>query len=70
MDWCGSSERSARTATWTGDSDTWDDGNGHLLSRGMPLPVCDKTAGALEALGRDELVITPSTWHYQGGGCC
>lgn len=24
----------------------------------------------LPDLERSDLVVTPSTWHYQGGGCC
>lgn len=59
-----------RTAIWFGDAPTFDDGNGHLLRRDVPLPVCDKTADSLARLGRDGLIVTPSTWHYDGGGCC
>jgi hypothetical protein len=32
--------------------------------------VCDKTANALAALGRDDIYVSGSTWHYDGGGCC
>ena len=53
-----------------GSEPSFDDGNGHLMQRDLPLPVCDKTAGALESLERDDLTVTPSTWHYAGGGCC
>jgi len=59
-----------RTATWVGADDVFDDGRGHRMTRDVPLGVCDKTAGALAALGRDELVLTGSTWHYAGDGCC
>jgi len=59
-----------RTAVYTGPGDVFDDGNGHLLPRDVPVGVCDKTAAALAGLGRADLVTTPSTWHYQGGGCC
>lgn len=59
-----------RTAIYYGDGESFDDGNGHLLSHNQPLPVCDKTARALEALGRDDLLITDSTYFYDGGGCC
>ncbi|MEE8508330.1 MAG: arsenosugar biosynthesis arsenite methyltransferase ArsM [Myxococcota bacterium] len=59
-----------RTAIYTGPDDSYDDGNGHVLTRDLPLPVCDKTAVALRSLGRRELTITEPTWHYAGGGCC
>ncbi|MEM9186116.1 MAG: arsenosugar biosynthesis arsenite methyltransferase ArsM [Planctomycetota bacterium] len=59
-----------RDAVYTGGEETFNDGKGHLLHQNLPMPVCDKTASALEALGRDDLMVTPSTWHYQGGGCC
>ncbi len=59
-----------RTATYIGPEPFWDDGKGHLLTQDMPMGVCDKTAKALGALGRDDLVITESTWHYAGDGCC
>jgi SAM-dependent methyltransferase len=54
----------AGTEPWFGDSD------GHLLQRGIPAAVCDKTATKLAALKPTEITITDSTWHYNGGGCC
>ena len=59
-----------RTAIYVGEHDHFDDGKGHLISRDLPLGVCDKTASALARLRRDDLVITPPTWHYAGDGCC
>lgn len=59
-----------RTAIYFGDDALFDDGKGHCMTRNQPLAVCDKTAGALAALGRDDLHITGSTWFYDGGGCC
>lgn len=59
-----------RTATWVGEAECFDDGKGHLLRRDVPLGVCDKTAAALAALGREEIFVTESTWHYAGDGCC
>ena len=59
-----------KTAIYTGSAEHWDDGAGHHMVRGIPLPVCDKTAGQLERLGRGDIHLTPSTWHYGGGGCC
>ena len=34
------------------------------------VSVCDKTADALAAVGRDDLLISGSTYFYDGGGCC
>jgi hypothetical protein len=35
----------------------------------LPLAVCDKTAMKLDALSGD-ILVTASTWFYDGGGCC
>lgn len=59
-----------RTAIYVGEKDFFDDGQGHLLRRDLPLAICDKTAGIFAELGQENLILTPSTWHYQGGGCC
>jgi hypothetical protein len=59
-----------RSAIWVGEEPVFDDKAGHIIQRDVPLAICDKTAGALEALGLPDLFITPSTWHYEGGGCC
>lgn len=59
-----------RTVIYFGDKDYLDDGKGHVMSSNQPLAVCDKTAGALAALGRDDLFISEPTWFYDGGGCC
>jgi SAM-dependent methyltransferase len=59
-----------RTAIYFGSEPAYDDGAGHVLRRDLPAAVCDKTAGRLEALGRTDLAVTPSTWFYDGGGCC
>ena len=59
-----------RTATWVGEDDVFDDGKGHRMVRDVPLGVCDKTADALSALGLEAIIVTPSTWHYPGDGCC
>lgn len=59
-----------KTATYTGPEDSFDDGKGHVLPKGLPQAVCDKTGAALASLGEKHLVITGSTWHYEGGGCC
>jgi hypothetical protein len=38
--------------------------------RDVPLAVCDKTAVRLEGLAREDLVVSASTWFFDGGGCC
>ena len=58
------------SAIYFGKDESLDDGKGHLLTRDLPLSICDKTSGALAKLGRDDLLLTPSTFHYRGGGCC
>jgi len=59
-----------RTAIFHGDADYFDDQRGHFLTRNQPLAVCDKTARALAALGRDDIHLSGPTWFYDGGGCC
>ncbi len=59
-----------RCAIYTGPAPRFDDGAGHLMIQGIPLPVCDKTASQLEQRGAGDIVLTPSTWFYGGGGCC
>ena len=59
-----------KTAIYAGSEEFFDDSNGHILQRGIPAAVCDKTAGKLGGLMPNEVLITDSTWHYAGGGCC
>jgi SAM-dependent methyltransferase len=59
-----------RAAIYFGAEPLFDDGAGHSMLKDMPLSVCDKTAATLEGLGRTDLIVTPSTWFYDGGGCC
>jgi len=59
-----------KAAIYYGDEDFYDDGNGHILLQNQPIAICDKTAGQLAALGRDDIYISESTYHYTGGGCC
>lgn len=59
-----------RTAIYTGDQEYFDDHQGHVLMPNQPLAVCDKTAGNLENLGSDDIWVSPSTFFYDGGGCC
>ncbi len=59
-----------KTAIYYGNEDCFDDNAGHILLTNQPLAVCDKTAGALASLSRDDIFISDSTWFYDGGGCC
>lgn len=59
-----------KTAVYSGSAEYLDDRAGHLLQRGNPLAVCDKTATKLADKFPYEVIITDSTWHYNGGGCC
>jgi len=59
-----------RNAIYYGSAEYFDDGNGHILIQNMPMDVCDKTANALLGLGREDIMITPSTYYYTGGGSC
>jgi ubiquinone/menaquinone biosynthesis C-methylase UbiE len=59
-----------KTAIYGGAEEVLDDRAGHWMQRGIPLAVCDKTAGKLGAGFPGEILITDSTWHYDGGGCC
>ncbi len=59
-----------RTAIYSGDDPSFDDGKGHLLTRDVPQNVCDKTAAVLAGLRRSDITVTESTWHYAGDGCC
>ncbi|HSM80945.1 MAG TPA: arsenosugar biosynthesis arsenite methyltransferase ArsM [Nodosilinea sp.] len=57
-----------KTAVYAGAESTFDDGAGHYMAKGVPLAVCDKTA---KNLGHyPDVLVTASTWHYDGGGCC
>lgn len=59
-----------KTAIYAGVEEIFDDSAGHILQRGVPAAVCDKTAAKLGNLMPQEIMITDSTWHYDGGGCC
>ncbi|MCW5515118.1 arsenosugar biosynthesis arsenite methyltransferase ArsM [Muriicola sp. Z0-33] len=58
-----------KTAIYFGNDEYFDDNKGHVLLQNQPLAVCDKTADALAATS-EEIHISESTWHYDGGGCC
>lgn len=59
-----------KTAIYYGNAEFFDDHKGHTLLQNQPLAVCDKTAQALAGLGRKDIYISESTFHYDGGGCC
>ena len=59
-----------KTAIYAGSESLLDDQAGHLLQRGIPLAVCDKTAAKFALQFPQDVIITDSTWHYNGGGCC
>ncbi|TYA64494.1 arsenosugar biosynthesis arsenite methyltransferase ArsM, partial [Seonamhaeicola marinus] len=59
-----------KAAIYFGENDFFDDNAGHILLKNQPLAICDKTAGALAKLNRDDIFISKSTYHYDGGGCC
>jgi hypothetical protein len=61
---------SGRTAFYFGDEEYFNDQAGHILLKNQPLAICDKTAEALTSLGRKDILISESTFHYDGGGCC
>ncbi|MBD2443283.1 arsenosugar biosynthesis arsenite methyltransferase ArsM [Dolichospermum sp. FACHB-1091] len=59
-----------KTAIYAGKEEFFDDQSGHILQRGIPVAVCDKTAEKLAVINAEEIIITNSTWYYDGGGCC
>ncbi len=59
-----------KAAIYYGPDSYFDDKKGHVLDKNQPLAICDKTAQALADLGRDDIFISESTYHYDGGGCC
>lgn len=59
-----------KSAIYFGGEEYFDDKKGHVLMQNQPLAVCDKTAGALAGLGRDDIYTSESTYFYDGGGCC
>lgn len=59
-----------KTAIYTGPEPDFNDQAGHILQRGLPAAVCDKTAAKFASLISTDVMITDSTWHYDGGGCC
>lgn len=58
-----------KTAIYYGGEPYLDDKKGHVLVQNQPLAVCDKTAAALARVS-EQIHISESTYHYDGGGCC
>ncbi len=59
-----------KAAIYFGEDGYFDDKSEHVLLQNQPLAICDKTAGHLKALNRNDIYISESTYHYDGGGCC
>ncbi len=59
-----------KAAIYYGLDDYFDDKKGHTLMKNQPLAICDKTANAIASLNRNDIFISESTFHYNGGGCC
>lgn len=59
-----------KTAIYFGTEELFDDHKGHTLLYNQPLAVCNKTANAIKSLNRNDIFISPSTFFYDGGGCC
>src|SRR5690606_32554635 len=66
----GSCVFTGKAAIYFGDSPFLDDKKGHILLKNQPLAICDKTAQALKDLNGNDIFISESTFHYDGGGCC
>ena len=59
-----------KMAIYSGSEDYLDDKAGHIMQKGLPLAVCDKTARNLAEKFPETIMTTDSTWYYDGGGCC
>lgn len=59
-----------KSAIYIGTEEYFDDKKGHILMPNQPIAICDKTAGDLASLNREDIYISESTWFYDGGGCC
>ncbi|WP_111669901.1 arsenosugar biosynthesis arsenite methyltransferase ArsM [Algoriphagus litoralis] len=59
-----------KAAIYYGTEEYFDDQKGHILMNNQPLSICDKTAAAIDNLGRNDIYVSDSTYFYDGGGCC
>lgn len=59
-----------KAAIYYGTEEYFDDHKGHVLLNNQPLSICDKTAAAIDNLGRKDIYVSDSTYFYDGGGCC
>jgi SAM-dependent methyltransferase len=59
-----------KTAIYHGEKPYFDDEHGHILIKNQPMAICDKTANDLKSLNSKDIFFSPSTFFYDGGGCC
>ena len=59
-----------RSAIYFGKQESYDDNAGHILMNNQPLSICDKTADNLQQRDNSDILITESTFFYDGGGSC
>jgi SAM-dependent methyltransferase len=59
-----------KTAIYFGSEEYFDDNAGHVMVKNQPLAICDKTAGDLKKLKKDDIFISESNYFYDGGGYC
>ena len=59
-----------KTAICYGDEEFFDDYKGHVLVSNQPLSIGDKTVANIEALKREDILVTGGTFFYNGGRCC
>jgi ubiquinone/menaquinone biosynthesis C-methylase UbiE len=64
----GTAVFTGRTATYIGSKSSYTDEHGHVIRRGLPTLISDAAAARLAQ--RSDMLITESTWHVRGGGCC
>lgn len=59
-----------KSAIYYGNEEYFNDGKGHTLLPNQLFAVCDKTAGSLSSLNRNEIFISGSTYFYDRDYCC
>jgi SAM-dependent methyltransferase len=64
----GAAINTGRMAIFAGPEATFTDASGVVLPRGIPVAVSDAAAARMKREGR--VVVTASTYHALGGGCC
>lgn len=66
----GSCVFTGKVAIYYGEEEYFDDHKGHVLMPNQPLSLCDKTAGNIEKLEREDILVTGITYFYDGRGYC